>query len=157
MRSITLSNGMVALVDDEDFDTLSKWKWCAHYHKSGNVWYAERGENGKTVMMHRQLMANPHGMLVDHKDRNTLNNQKSNLRIATRSQNNANRKASKNNRTSKYLGVAFERDRRKWTARIRKDGVGYRVGHFSTEIEAAMAYNEAAIKMHGEFANLNKF
>jgi len=155
MRLIELSNGMMAQVDDCDYDALSRWKWTAHYNKCGRRWYAERNGGQKTISMHRQLMDFPEGQIVDHKDRNGLNNQRSNLRLATRSQNNANRAASRNNLTSKFLGVAFEKDRRKWTARIRKNRKGYRLGSFNTEHEAAIAYNEAAKKLHGEFANIN--
>lgn len=156
MRLLKLSNGMMAQVDDCDFDGLLKWKWTAHYSKSGRRWYAERNGKKKTISMHRQLMNFPEGILVDHKDRNGLNNQRSNLRQATRSQNNANRRASRNNISSQFLGVAFEKDRKKWTARIRKNGIGYRLGSFATEHEAAEAYNLGAIRLHGEFANLNK-
>ena len=155
MKTIRLSNGMEAMVDDEDYEALMKWKWTAHYHTTSKLWYVERNCGGKTLSMHRQLMNVPANMCVDHKDRNTLNNQKSNLRIATRAQNNANRTASRSCLTSKFLGVAFESDRKKWTARIRKDGRGYRLGSFKTEREAAQAYNTAAMRFHGEFASLN--
>lgn len=157
MKSILMGNGMSVLVDDGDFEELSKWNWTAHFHRSGGGWYSERNAgNNKTILMHRQIMKVIKGMIVDHKDRNGLNNQRSNLRIATRSQNNANRRASINSRTSKFLGVAYEKDRKKWTARIRKDWKGYRLGSFDTEVEAARAYNAAATIFHGEFANLNK-
>lgn len=155
MKLIPLTHGKFALVDDCDFDLVSKYRWSAHRHKTG-TWYAERTVKGKVILMHRFILNPPDGMLVDHKDRDGLNNQRSNIRIATKSQNNANRRASVNSQTSNFLGVAFEKDRQKWTARIRKNGVGYRLGAFDTEHEAAKAYNEGALKLHGEFANLNK-
>lgn len=154
MKEINLHNGMRTQVSDCDYEELSKFQWTAHKHKNG-MCYAERTRLGKVIAMHRQIMSHPIGLLVDHKDRDGLNNQRPNLRIATRGQNNANRRAALTNQTSKYLGVAFEKDRQKWTARIRKNGVGYRLGSFDTELDAAKAYNDAAQKHHGEFANLN--
>lgn len=155
MKEIILHNGMRCKVDDSNFEELSKFPWAGHQHKNG-TWYAERTKTGKVIAMHRQIMGFPEGLLVDHIDHDGLNNQKVNLRIATRAQNNANRRAASTNQTSKYLGVAFEKDRKRWTARIRKDWKGYRLGSFDSEIEAAIAYNEAAIRLHGEFANINK-
>lgn len=156
MKEIRLHNGMVTKVDDSDYDFLNKFNWTAHYHRKSRSWYAERNYNHKTILMHRVIMSCEDGKIVDHADRDTLNNLRSNLRIATRSQNCANRRARKDKMTSQFLGVAFEKDRKKWTARIRKDLKGYRLGSFDSEIEAAKAYNQAAIKFHGEFANLNQ-
>lgn len=153
MKEIQLNHGKVALVDDEDFEYLNQFKWYAH--KRGGNYYAERCHKGKIIIMHNVIMNPINGFFVDHIFHNGLDNRKSQLRLATRAQNNANRRARKN-ATSKYLGVAFEKDRKKWTARIRKDKIGYRLGSFNTEIEAAIAYNNKAIELHGEFANLNK-
>jgi len=153
MNQIQLTHVYVTLVDDEDFEYLSKFSWYLLNSKGGI--YARGFVNGKSVLLHRLLLKPDASMFVDHKDRNGLNNQKSNLRICTRSQNSANRRSRLTKPTSKYLGVAFETDRQKWTARIRKDKVGIRLGGFETEIEAAKAYNDAALKYHGEFANLN--
>jgi len=156
MKQIQLTRGQVALVDDEDYDYLMQWKWSAHLNNN-RYFYAERGikVNGKckTIRMHVDLMKPKIGNIVDHINHNTLDNRKHNLRVCTRSQNNANRTSVKNS-SSKYLGVGFEKDRG-WTARIRKDGIGYRLGTFNTEEEAAIAYNEKAIELHKNFANLN--
>jgi hypothetical protein len=158
MKLLVLGNGMTTQVDDEDFEMLSKWTWTAHYKRSGN-WYAERNNKGKTLAIHRQIMNPPPGVCVDHIDRDTLNNQRSNLRFATRAQNNANRSSSRSKSTCTFLGVTFEKERvsakKKWVARIRKDGKRYRLGRFATAVEAADAYNNAAIRLHGEFASLN--
>lgn len=151
-KEIKLSMGMVALVDNEDFDYLNKFRWCAH--KRGRAFYAESTINGVRVIMHNVIMNPPKGMLIDHIFHNGLDNRKSQLRLATKSQNNANRTSRKNS-SSKYLGVAFEKDRNKWTARIRKNGQGYRLGSFLKETDAALAYNKKAFELHGEFANLN--
>lgn len=91
---------------------------------------------------------------VDHKDRNRLNDNISNLRECTASENNKNRKAHKNG-ASKYLGVYISRNRKKWIASITYEGKQRVLGRFDSEDIAATVYNEAATKHHGEFANLN--
>jgi hypothetical protein len=92
---------------------------------------------------------------VDHKDRNGLNNQRSNLRIATDSQSNSNQGKRKNN-TSGYTGVTEDKRRNKWVANIRVKGKQSFLGIFTNKKDAARAYNEAAIKCRGPFAVLNK-
>jgi len=91
---------------------------------------------------------------IDHIDRNVINNAWTNLRTATQSQNNAN-KVSKIKSTSKYLGVSLNKRYKNWIAQIGKDGRKKNLGTFCCEIQAAKAYDAAAIKFHGEFANLN--
>lgn len=162
MKLIPLTQGKFAQVDDEDYDFLMQWKW--HLLKSHKHCYAARKaktENGKrgVILMHRVVLKltikETNG---DHIDRNTLNNQKLNLRVADLSQNGSNR-TPKVNGTSKYLGVC--RIKRKngisvmWMAQIRKDNKNRYLGSFKTEEEAAKKYDEEAIKTHGEFANLN--
>lgn len=155
MKEIQLTQGKVALVDDEDFEHLNQFKWNAH--KRGCGYYAERrvtiDGKSKTIIMHNVIMNTPKGFFVDHIFHNTLDNRKAKLRLSTRAENNCNRRSAKNS-SSKYLGVGFEKDRG-WTARIRKDGIGYRLGTFKTENEAAIAYNKKAIELHKNFANLN--
>ncbi len=152
-------------VDDEDYDELMKFKWSIHFAGKAKIKYAVRTIYGKKtgVSMHRQLLkVTDPKILVDHADLDGLNNQKYNLRIATRSQNNANKNPSKNG-TSKYLGVCihYNRPRKdgsisfKYYASIRKDKKKKYLGVFDSEENAALAYDEAAKIMHGEFANLN--
>lgn len=148
-----------AIVDDEDFNKLNKNKWSVF--KSRNVLYAyRRDENNKSVFMHNQIMNSPNGMVVDHIDHNGLNCQKNNMRRCTNAENNRNKTSSKNS-TSKYLGVCLYRknngykDYFYWAAQITYNYKRKRLGLFHSEIEAAKCYNEAAIKYHGEFANLN--
>lgn len=157
MREIQLTQGKVALVDDEDFEYFNQWKW--HAIKSGNTFYAYRNQKindrYEQIKMHRLILGITDSIvLADHRDLNGLNNQKYNLRIATKAQNNANRRAAKNG-VSKYLGVNWLPDRKKWKAEIRKDGKNKHLGRFKNEIDAAMAYNKAAMEVHGEFAHLN--
>lgn len=102
--------------------------------------------------MHRIILNPPRGMFSDHIDGNPLNNQRENLRICNHNQNNFNVGIRKDNKSG-FKGVRF-RDNR-WTSRIRINNKEYHLGSFLNKIEAAIAYNEAAIKYHGEFARLN--
>lgn len=164
MKEIKLTQGKVALVDDSDFEWLNQWKWYAHKHRY--TFYARRSViiDGKkiTIRMHREILGiTGTNVLGDHKDHNGLNNQRSNLRTATVSQNNRNVKSHENT-SSKYLGVHFVRRVTKgktyeyWVARINNNRKRKTMGCFKTEDEAAVAYNKAAIEVHGEFANLNE-
>lgn len=152
MKEIPLTQGKVALVDDEDYDWLNQWKWYAA--KTPTTYYATRGyfKQGKRhgVVMHRLILNVPSGLGTDHKDRNGLNNQRSNLRIATIRQNSRNRKR---NNGKRYIGVFFKSG--KYEASLTTDCKTYYLGRFVSEIEAAKAYDEMAKKMYGEFANLN--
>lgn len=155
MKEIRLTKGMVAIVDDHDFDLLNKLKWQAQ--KMKNNWYASTAirENGKqkTVFMHRMIFSlSDKTIWVDHKDHNGLNNSRSNLRLCNRSQNTANRRPNQN-KTSKFLGVC--RYKEKWRAALKFNGKAYHLGDHLTEELAAKAYNEGAKKFHGEFANIN--
>lgn len=141
------------MVDDSDFEELSKYKW--RINKVGSRIYAtrtiltERGRRGMT--MHRHLTGETDRKIdIDHKDGNQLNNQRSNLRRATRSLNNANQKISVRN-LSGYKGVHFCKERRKWVASIASKSLG----RFDVIEDAVIAYNEAAKNMWGEFARLN--
>lgn len=158
MKEIVLSQGKVASVDDDDFEYLSQWKW--HARKGKNTFYAARNTSRKNppkivVLMHRAILNLKNTTdIADHIDRNGLNNCKSNLRIATGTQNNANATSAKNS-TSKYLGVYWYKTRNKWKSEITKNRKNICLGYFPTEEDAAFAYNQAAIIYHGEFANLN--
>ena len=167
MKLIPLTQGKFTQVDDEDYDYLMQWKWYAL--KSHQTYYAMRygKENGKEkrVIMHRVIMKTPEELVVDHKDHDGLNNQKSNLRNCTAINNGKNRIPWINS-SSKYLGVfVLESTRISKNGRVRKYNyitsalkIGeklMRLGVFKTEEDAAFAYNEAAKIHHGEFASLN--
>ncbi len=161
MKLIPLTQGKFAMVDDDMYDYLMQWKWYAHRDK--NTFYAVRNlylPNRKRIIlgMHRLIMGFVYndGKLVDHKDRNGLNNQKSNLRLATNSQNLANSRNLKVFKSSIYIGVSYPKKGKKWVAQILINGKKIRIGRFVNEKDAALAYNETALKLRGEFAILNE-
>ncbi len=159
MKLITLTQGQFAQVDDDDYEFLNQWKWQAQ--KGKTTYYAvrtdySRGKRNRTLIYMHCLILDIIGTEFkgDHIDRNGLNDQRSNLRIATYSQNQANRRSFKNS-SSKYLGVGWHKLTGKWAAYIRKDDKQYHLGLYETEQDAATAYNKAAIIHHKDFANLN--
>lgn len=161
MKAITLTNGMIAMVDDEDFDHLNQYEW--YLQKDGYAAKCLRISKGnyKTLLMHRVVMNSPFGLHTDHKDRNKLNNQKHNLRICGSSQNQMNA-AKRGNVTSAFKGVYLWTQKRGYQyyraslcingKRFVKSFPNSREG----ELMAARAYNELALKHFGEFANLNQ-
>lgn len=160
-RIIELTQGHVTIVDDEDFDQLSKHRWKI-FKVKGVPKYAARttGARGmKTILMHRQILQAVTGIEVDHKDGNGLDNRRTNLRIATHRQNMANgpkKPKHGNPPTSQFKGVYWNKERGKWQAQIARGdgGVAY-LGRFTLEEEAANAYDKKAIELFGEFARLN--
>jgi hypothetical protein len=155
-RKILLTKGKVAIVDVEDYDEISSYRW--HVKKNHGTFYAVRYENKngrKTkISMHRQIMKALPGQQVDHRHRNGLNNRRCELRFCTTSQNNANRRFDKK-RTSKYKGVSFDKKVGKWKVYIKCNGKRYYRGAFCNEIDAAKAYDKAAKKLFKDFAVLN--
>lgn len=160
MKEIPLTQGQVALVDDADYDWLSKYNWHLKRDKS-HTCYAERCINTpqgwRKMRMHREIMNAPKGMEIDHKDHNGLNNQRENLRICTRSQNSFNQRSiTSPSKRSKYRGVTLNNTlHNKWTAYIRNNGTYLSLGTFASEIEAALAFDAMAIQTRGEFAATN--
>lgn len=152
-REIPLSQGKIAIVDADDYDWLMQWKW--YYSNNG---YAVRNKpvagKRKTVLMHRLILNAPNGVPIDHADRNKLNNSKKNLRFCSSSENFQNRERQSNN-TSGYKGVC-QVIRNKWLATIVVNRKQINLGCFNEILDAAYAYNQAALRHFGEFAVLNE-
>lgn len=159
MKEIPLTQDMVALVDDEDYEGLAKWKWCYRKREHNHIGYALRNarkQDGKqaTIYMHRIILNLPRGCETDHINGNGLDNRKENLRVATITQNRWNRGKSHNN-TSGFKGVDWCKRDKKWRAKIEVNKKSVFLGLFKDKLEAVKVYNAAAIKYHGEFACLS--
>lgn len=150
LRKIQLTQEKFTLVDDEDYESLMQWKW---YYNNG---YAVRKIKGKQTFMHRVVSKTPRGMHTDHINGNTLDNRKKNLRSCKNSQNRMNQKKRVKPASSIYKGVTFHKAMNKWQSQIQIDGKSVYLGIYSTQGEAAIAYNIGAVKHHGEFARLNE-
>ncbi len=158
MREIPLTQGKVALVDDGDYEWLMQWKWFAEKRvtRRGIVtWYARTNKTNGHHYMHRLILSLLGSALEgDHGDGNGLNNQRFNLRGATKTQNCQNQQLKRNN-TSGFKGVCFNKSYGKWRARITVNKQDIELGFFSDKATAAIAYNNAATQHFGEFAQLN--
>ena len=153
-KRIPLTQGKFAIVDDEDFEWLMQWKWCAHRCYYVEKYYAVRSFKGKTIRMHREILKLSVEEACDHRDGNSLNNKKCNLRKATQQQNLQNRKPRKNC-SSQYKGVNWDKQHKKWRTRIVHNGQQICLGFSNDEIEAAKMYDKAAKTFFQEFAYLN--
>jgi len=159
-RRIKLTQNKYAIVDSDDYSRLAKYKWYAA--RNAHLFYAVRGrwcsatqKRTKTILMHRLIINVPPGFVVDHINHNGLDNRKANLRLATQAQNTCYARYPKNNTSSKYRGVWFNKQTKKWRATIAVNRKRKQIGYFKNEIEAAKAYDNAARKYHGAFAVLN--
>lgn len=165
MKTIPLTQGMVALVDDEDFDIVAGFKWHALRRPNG-LWHAVRTvrRHGikRSIYMHRVIAGAAAHLEVDHRDGDGLNNRRGNIRIATKRQNAQNRRQRGAWKTSRFKGVSWNEPRRRWRVVIAggpTDARGYArqiyVGVFRDEVIAAHAYDRAALEHFGDFAFTN--
>ncbi|HDZ13321.1 hypothetical protein LCGC14_1284510 [marine sediment metagenome] len=157
MKRIPLTQGQFALVDDEDYEELSKHKWCLR-QKGDGLFYAGRNnwhdKKSHSITIHQQLMNLPENHEIDHRDGNGLDNRRSNLRVCTHRQNLQNQKRQKNNKCG-FKGVHWNNSSKKWRAKIFVNGKNIHLGVFFCLIQAAKAYNKAAVRYFGEFARVN--
>ncbi len=149
VRLIPLGDGLYAYVDAADYEWLSQWRW----HMSGTG-YAGRNEKGKTILMHRQIMRPPKGKAVDHTDGNRAHNCRRNLRLCNPRDNQRNRRKRAGS-VSRFIGVSYDKWSDKWCTRCQYGGTYHNVGRFDLEVDAARAYDRAAVLHVGEFARLN--
>jgi len=158
-RKIPLTRGKFAVVDPEDYERLSLYKW--HAFTGRGTYYAMRigrkseKRSGKRIWMHREILNLEEGLMCDHINHNGLDNRSANLRPATHRQNMWNHLKRKTRCGSKYKGIDRASDMKHWRARIRFKGKRIYLGSFENEIDAAKAYDEAAKKYYGQYAALN--
>lgn len=167
MVIIQLTKGLSAIIDDVDAEKVKNFSWIAH--KGKHTWYARAWvrvgragikhgivRGGKFIYLHRLIMGFPDGKQVDHKDRDGLNCRRENLREATQNQNMQNMRMRTSNKSG-FRGVCFKKGNitRPWIAQIRNGKTNVCIGRFSTAKEAAVAYNAASLKIHGEFGYRN--
>ena len=149
---ITLTRGHEAVIDASDVPLVDGCNWCAGFDK-GSV-YARRtdwiGDKSSTVKLHRVIMGNPEGILVDHIDCNSLDNRRKNLRLATCAQNTQNQRISKSS-TSGFKGVSWHKGKGAWTARIMLGRKHHYLGRHATADLAHAAYCEASARLHSDF------
>lgn len=148
IRRIPLGHGQYAYVDAADYEWLSQWKW--HLFNG----YAVRCTGGKSILMHREIMPPPEGMIVDHRDGNRRNNYRTNLRICD-FRDNARNMVKRPGCTSRYKGVSLDRRLGRWRAMIQFERRQIAGGYFDDEVEAAKVYDQAAVERFGVFARPN--
>ena len=165
MKEIELTQGKVALLDDEDFEEIAAFKWYAE--RQHHTFYAQRAvrrlDGGRTIeYLHRVILARMLGRAlakdeqVDHIDGDGLNNQRANLRPATNAQNGRNCRHRVSNPSSQYLGVSWHKGSKKWQTLIQIDRKKLYLGRYATELEAALA-REYFIDAHPELQAKSNF
>lgn len=153
MKTIELTQGKVAIVDDEDYEYLNQWKWCAVISRKTH--YAHRRDGKAGIKMHREIIRCKDGLVVDHIDRNGLNNTKANLRVCTNGQNISNT-GNRKHRKNKGIYPQVYKDSVYWIAQIKHNKKHIYLGSFKTERDACVAYNAKVLELRGEFAVLNE-
>ncbi len=155
-KTIPLTQGRFAIVDDDVYEWASKHKWFTQ--RSGRRFYACRRvgkQNAQTqLFLHREILNAPKGIMVDHINGDGLDCTRGNMRLASNAENQHNTPKRVNN-TSGYKGVSFHRPNGKWRASLQLHGKQIHVGYFSAIEDAVIAYDQAALRYHGEFATTN--
>ena len=158
MAEVPLTQGKVALIDDEDAERVLAHKWFARFDRSSGRWYVmrkvQRNHKSQSVLLHRFILIAPDGSQVDHVNQNPLDNRRSNLRLATNSQNQQKKGRHRANKAG-FKGVCWHKGRKAFQAQIKCGGARHHLGLFTTAEDAARAYDAAAALLHGEFARFN--
>jgi len=157
VKEIQLTQGKIALVDDGDFESVTRFKWhvsSENYAETTSYIGSVGGQHKYAYMsMHRLIMRPPEGMEVDHRHHNTLDCRRSKMRICTKSQNQHNQLKQKG--SSKFKGVSWHKRATKWMVKLQNDGKAIHLGYFHDEETAARAYDDKARELFGEFAHTN--
>jgi len=152
MQFIPLTQGRFAIVDDDDYEFVSQWKWCGH--KIGRTFYADRTSGHQLVYMHVEILKHYRdwipGRMVDHRNMCGLDNRKENLRVATKGQNSQNRGPTRRNKTG-IVGVSWDKRDSKWYACIMVNGSTINLGFFPDIQDAIAAREQAEVKYFGDF------
>lgn len=167
MRSIPLGFskarkhfGLTVLVDDSDYEQLSKYNWNAKWDDHSRTFYAQRASKTKdgrrtTVAMHRQILGITSNRKVDHENGDGLDNRRENLRMCSDQQNCMNRRKQRTKTSSAFKGVSWHRRQCKWVAYISINSRREQIGSFTSEKAAARAYDRLALQYFGDFARTN--
>jgi len=155
MKLLKLTKGKQTLIDDCDYEQVSKFKWRVLHRKYSKNYYVVRNHGG--IILHREILGltKGDGKEVDHINHNGLDNRRINLRVCTHKENEHNQYTQNRLKSSKFKGVDWHKNTQKFRARIKFNSKKIHLGFFFSEIEAAKAYDEAAVKYFGEFAYLN--
>ena len=154
MKRIPLTQGLFAIVDDDKYEYLNQWKWCISKSADKRRYCARAWIDGKMIRMHRLIMGAKPNQEIDHINHSELDNRIGNLRFCTHAQNKHNSRPYKNGK-SKYKGVRWYKQTKKWEVKITLNRKKHHIGYFHSEIEAAKAYDTKARKLFGEFAYCN--
>jgi hypothetical protein len=152
-KQIPLTQGYFAIVDEEDFERLNKYKWHARKY-TDRIYAVRTHEVGRAQSMHRLIMCPPTGLVVDHINHDCLDNRKCNLRICSPAENSRNRRPNGKG-SSKYKGVTWDKEKKKWKAQINYNGQHIFLGLYDYQEDAALAYDAEALVLFCEFACLN--